>query len=252
MMTRRMALPFSLVLLAALTFGLPLTTPLFAWAFPQLDRPLYSADPFWYLVGQHFMLVAVSSAAAAGLGIGAAVIATRPAGREFRSLLATVAALGQSFPPVAVLALTVPVLGFGAAPALLALTLYGLLPILENSLAAFESVPAAALEAGRGCGMSGWQLWWQVELPLAAPLLLGGLRVSVTINTGTAALAATVGAKSLGLPLIIGLNSANPAYVLQGALLVAALALTLDQTLAHLTARAAPGRVSPAPEPGVD
>lgn len=249
-MIRRAALPLSLLLLAALTFGLPLTKPLFAWSFPQLDRPLYSADPLWLLVAQHLLLVAASSAAAAALGIGAALFATRPAGREFRSLLATLAAVGQSFPPVAVLALTVPVLGFGAAPALLALTLYGLLPIVETSLAAFESVPAAALEAGRGCGMSRWQLWWQVELPLAAPLILSGLRVSVTINTGTAALAATVGAKSLGLPLIVGLNSANPAYVIQGALLVAALALALDQSLARLAAWAAIGRASPAPERG--
>ncbi|WP_232302766.1 ABC transporter permease [Elstera litoralis] len=163
---------------------------------------------------------------------------TRPTGRAFRSLLATVAALGQVFPPVAVLAIAVPTMGFGAEPALLALTLYGLLPILENSLTAFDQVPEAVREAGRGSGMSGFQLWRAVELPLAAPLILTGLRLSVTVNVGTAALASTVGAKSLGLPLIIGLNSANTAYVLQGALLVGALALTLDLALARLVRRA--------------
>jgi osmoprotectant transport system permease protein len=86
--------------------------------------------------------------------------------------------------------------------------------------------------------MSGFQLWRAVELPLAAPLILTGVRLSVTVNVGTAALASTVGAKSLGLPLIIGLNSANTAYVLQGALLVGALALTLDLALARLVQRA--------------
>ena len=225
-------------LLAALVLGLPYSRPLFAALFPQIERPLYQADPFWLLLVQHLGLVAASSLAAALLGIGAAIFVTRPVGREFRSLLATLATLGQTFPPVAVLAIAVPAMGFGAEPALLALTLYGLLPILENSLTAFDQVPEAVREAGRGCGMSGFQLWRAVELPLAAPLILTGVRLSVTVNVGTAALASTVGAKSLGLPLIIGLNSANTAYVLQGALLVGALALTLDLALARLVQRA--------------
>ncbi len=225
-------------LLAALVLGLPYSRPLFAALFPQIERPLYQADPFWLLLVQHLGLVAASSLAAALLGIGAAIFVTRPVGREFRSLLATLATLGQTFPPVAVLAIAVPAMGFGAEPALLALTLYGLLPILENSLTAFDQVPEAVREAGRGSGMSGFQLWRAVELPLAAPLILTGVRLSVTVNVGTAALASTVGAKSLGLPLIIGLNSANTAYVLQGALLVGALALTLDLALARLVQRA--------------
>jgi len=145
--------------------------------------------------------------------------------------------MGQTFPPVAVLAVTVPALGFGTAPALIALTLYGLLPIVENTMTALDQVPFAVREAAAGSGMTAFQMLHSVELPLAAPVILAGVRTSVTINVGTAAIASTVGAKSLGLPIIIGLNSGNTAYVLQGAVLVATLAVALDLAAARLAQR---------------
>jgi osmoprotectant transport system permease protein len=149
-------------------------------------------------------------------------------------MVETLAGIGQAFPPVAVLAVAVPVLGFGALPALIALALYGLLPILENTVSGLGQVPQAIREAALSTGMSGVQILRNAELPAAAPVILAGVRTSVTINIGTAALASTVGAKSLGLPIIIGLNSENIAYVIQGALLVGALALTVDLAFSRL------------------
>lgn len=225
-------------LLAALllaTFGLPYARPLFAALFPKLDNPVYQQDGFPALLLGHLEIVAVSSAVAVLLGIAAGVFVTRPAGREFRGLLETVAAVGQAFPPVAVLALAVPALGFGAEPAVIALALYGLLPVVQNTVAGLEGAPVDALAAARGMGMSPAQVLWHVELPLAAPVILAGVRVSVVIGTGTAAIASTAGAKTLGLPIIVGLNGSNTAYVLQGALLVALLAVTLDQGFEALT-----------------
>lgn len=227
-----------LVLLAALllaTFGLPYARPLFAALFPQLDHPVYQQDGFPALLLGHLQIVAVSSAVAVLLGIAAGVFVTRPAGREFRGLVETIAAVGQAFPPVAVLALAVPAMGFGAQPAIIALALYGLLPVVQNTVAGLEGAPADALAAARGMGMSPAQVLWRVELPLAAPVILAGVRVSVVIGTGTAAIASTAGAKTLGLPIIVGLNGSNTAYVLQGALLVALLAVTLDQGFEALT-----------------
>jgi osmoprotectant transport system permease protein len=149
-------------------------------------------------------------------------------GAEFRGMVETVTAAGQSFPPVAVLAIAVPVIGFGAEPALIALTLYGLLPVVANTIAGLGAVPAAVREAARGIGMSDSEILRQVELPLAAPIILAGIRTSTIINVGTAAIASTVGARTLGSPIIIGLDAANIAYVLQGAILVGSLAIVLD------------------------
>ncbi|MCY0725607.1 ABC transporter permease subunit, partial [Klebsiella pneumoniae] len=88
---------------------------------------------------------------------GAGVIVTRPAGREFRPLVETIAAMGQTFPPVAVLAIAVPVMGFGWQPALIALALYGILPVLQGTLAGLSSISPGVLNIAEGMGMSGWQ-----------------------------------------------------------------------------------------------
>ncbi|WP_313590228.1 ABC transporter permease, partial [Pantoea septica] len=141
---------------------------------------------------------------------------------------------GQTVPPVAVLAIAVPVMGFGAWPAVVALLLYGLLPILQGTLAGLDSVPASSREIADGVGMSAWQRLWQVELALAAPVILAGVRTSVIVNIGTAAIASTVGAESLGSPVIIGLSGFNTAYVIQGALLVALLAIVSDRLFERL------------------
>ena len=226
-------LPWALAALMVLVLGLPFAKPLFAVWFPALDRPLYEQDSFVALLASHAAIVAFSSAVAAAIGIAAGVFVTRAAGREFRPLVETLVAIGQTVPPVAVLAIAVPVIGFGAVPALIALALYGLLPIVRACIAGIESVPHAALEAADGAGMTPVQRLWRVELPLALPVLLAGVRTSVIINIGTATIASTVGAKTLGSPIIVGLSGFNTAYVIQGALVVGLLAVVTDLLFAR-------------------
>ena len=185
----------------------------------------------------HLKIVGLSSAAAVVIGVAAGVFATRASGREFRPLIETLVSVGQTFPPVAVLAVAVPLIGFGEAPALIALALYGLLPVLQSTLAGIESVPEPAREAAEGLGLSPWQRLRSVELPLAAPVILAGVRTSVIINIGTAAIASTVGAKTLGLPIIVGLSGFNTAYVIQGAVLVGLLAVAVDLAFERLERR---------------
>jgi osmoprotectant transport system permease protein len=215
---------------------MPALKPVFAALFPELDRPLYTQDSFLALALSHLGLVAASSAIAAILGVAAAIFVTRPAGAEFRGLVEALVAMGQSFPPVAVLAIAVPAIGFGAEPALIALTLYGILPVLENTLAGLGAVPARVRDAARGIGMGEARILVAVELPLAAPVIVAGIRTSTIINVGTAAIASTVGARTLGSPIIIGLDAANIAYVLQGAILVGLLAILLDLAFDRLVA----------------
>ncbi len=227
----------ALAVFVALLGVLPYSGPLFASLFPDLDRPLYQQQSFASLVVAHLWLVVAAALTATTFGIGAGVFVTRPQGREFRRLVETLSAMGQTFPPVAVLALSVPVIGFGFWPAFIALALYGVLPISENTIAGLESVDPAAKEAAEGLGMTNRQRLLQIELPLAAPIILAGVRTSVTINIGTAAIASTVGAISLGSPIIIGLNGNNIAYVIQGAVLVSGLAIVVDMGFGVLSQR---------------
>lgn len=228
---------WGVVALALIVGFMPATRPVFAWVFPAVVPPVFSIASFGMLLLSHALLVAISSAAASLIGVGLGLLVTRPAGRDFRPLLDTVATIGQSFPPVAVLAVAVPAVGYGPAPTLIALMIYGLLPIIENTIAGIETVPAAARDAADGMGMTPRQRLWQVELPLAAPLILAGIRTSVIINIGTAAIGSTVGAVTLGTPIIDGLVSNKLPYVLQGAVVVALFAILTDLAFERLARR---------------
>ena len=230
-------LPWALLALVGLTLGMSSLKPLFAAGFPALDRPMYEQDSFLALMLSHIGLVAVSSLVSVLLGWAAGVFATRPAGRAFRPLIETIVAMGQTIPPVAVLAIAAPLIGFGETPALIALALYGLLPVVQQTLAGLGSVPEDVLDAATGLGMTPAQRLWQVEWPLAWPVTLSGVRTSVIINIGTAAVASTVGSRTLGSPIIVGLSGFNTACVLQGAVLVGLLAVVVDLGFERLIPR---------------
>ena len=231
----------ALLLLAVL--GLARLKPVFAALFPELERPMYEQESFSSLMLAHIKLVGASSSLAILAGLGAGIFATRSAGREFRPLIETLAASGQTFPPVAVLAVAVPLIGFGELPALIALALYGWLPVLQATLAGLGSVPQEVRESAEGLGMNSRQRLLRIELPLATPVILAGIRTSVIVNIGTAAIASTVGAKTLGLPIIVGLSGFNTAYVIQGAVLVGLLAVTADLAFEALAQRLSPWRL---------
>ncbi|HUC70548.1 MAG TPA: ABC transporter permease, partial [Stellaceae bacterium] len=185
----------------------------------------------------HLGLVATASLAAALVGIALAVFVTRPAGREFRTIVDALAAIGQTFPPVAVLAIAVPLIGFGARPTVIALFIYGLLPIIGNGVAGLEGVPQDVREAADGMGLSPLQRLIAVELPLAAPVILAGIRVSVTIAIGTATIGSTVGALTLGTPIFDGLVANKLPFVIEGAVLVALFAILTDMLFGRLDRR---------------
>ncbi|MCC5882839.1 MAG: ABC transporter permease [Halomonas sp.] len=225
------------ILLLSLAAGMSQLEWLFRLLEPELRQVIYRRGDFLALLGRHVLVVAIASLLAVILGVGAAVAVTREAGRDFLPLVAQLASIGQTFPPVAVLALAVPALGFGTLPIIVALLLYGLLPIVRNTLAGIGSIDPDVHEAARGMGMTPRQILRQVELPLAAPFILAGIRTSVTINIATAALGATVGASNLGDPIISGIVNGNTAYIVQGALLIGLLSLTVDSIFERLQRR---------------
>jgi len=201
----------------------PVFAPLNDYGAPAI----YDQGNLLELALSHLWTVLIAAAASTVVAVALGIFVTRPAGAQFLPLSRTLVNIGQTFPPVAVLAVAVPLVGFGQAPTLIALFAYGLLPIFENTIAGLESCPPPVLEAADGMGMSGWQRLRQVELPLALPLILEGVRLSLVINVGTATLGSTVAARGLGEVIIAGLLSNNTAFVLQGGLVTGLMAILL-------------------------
>jgi len=173
------------------------------------------------------------SAAALLLGVLVAVPLGLYLERKRRGAESAIRVLGllQTVPSLALLAFMIPVLGVGIAPAIVALWLYSLYPIVRNTYSGVRDADPRAVDAATALGMTPGQILTQVRLPLAAPIILAGIRTAAVITVGTATLAAFIGAGGLGEPIITGLQLANARMILSGAIPAAALALLVDGAL---------------------
>jgi osmoprotectant transport system permease protein len=206
---------------------------------------------------RHLGLVALALAAAALVAVPLGLALERAR----RAAAPTLGGLGvlQTIPSIALLAFMVPLLGVGTAPALVALWLYALYPIARGAYTGVRDADPAAIEAAEALGMTPTQRLLQVRLPLAAPVIMAGVRTAAVITVGAATLAAFIGAGGLGEPIVTGLALADTRMVLSGALPAAALALLVDGALAlverrvapaHLRRRARPAGAAPGPPRG--
>jgi osmoprotectant transport system permease protein len=212
----------------------PVWTAILGALFPEESRLLYERTSMLGLIAQHLSMVALASVFAVAFGLALGVFVTRPAGKDFYDVVADLANLAQTFPPIAVLTLAVPLLGLGFRPTVFALAVYGVLPVLQNTIAGISAVPGDVTESARAMGMRPDQVLWRAELPIAAPVIFAGVRVSVIVAVATATIGATINAGGLGGPIISGLANLDPAVTLQGGLLAAGLALILDGYLAAI------------------
>jgi osmoprotectant transport system permease protein len=210
------------------------------WLFPAVPVVVFPGATLADLVTQHVQIVLLSSALTIAVGIPLGIWVTRDSGHDFRELVSASADLAQTFPPIAVLALAVPLLGFGAVPAVVALSLYGLFPVVSSTIAGIDAVPRTVLDAARGMGVGRWRTLLNVELPLASRVIMGGVRTSMIINIGTATVAAACGAGGLGSPIISGINTQNSALLLEGAAAAGMLAVLADATLGRVEAFVTP------------
>lgn len=226
-----------LLVLFALFFSPVLMERFLSTLFPSLVEVLYPRATVLEMAGEHMLLVGVSSLFAITVGLLSGILVTRKWGLDFLPMIQDLSSLVQTFPPVAVLALIVPLVGFGFTPAVIALVFYSILPVLNNTIAGLNFIPLEILDASRGMGMSQRQVLFKIELPLAAPVILAGVRTSVIINVGTATLGSIVGAGGLGAPIVSGLVRNNNAFVFQGAFATAVLALILDKFFSYLENR---------------
>lgn len=202
-----------------------------AWAQGGGDPAERAALAFGELaqrILEHVQLSTVSTVLAVTAAVPAGIAATRPGLRRLASPLMFLANVGQSVPTVAVLALAFSVTGIGFRTAVIGLWAYSLLPVLRNTVAGLAGVDPDAVEAARGMGMSPAQVLVRVELPLARPVVLAGIRTAAVVNVGTAALATFVGAGGLGDLITVGLDNQRDRILYTGAALTAVLALAVD------------------------
>ncbi len=187
---------------------------------------------------EHVELVLVAIAVAAGIGLPAAIALTRRAGA--RRWAVGFANIAQTIPSLALFGFLVPVVGIGKTTAIVALCLYALLPIVRNTLTGILGVDRAVCESAVAMGMTERQILWQVELPLAMPSIVAGLRIATVTTIGTATIAAAIGGGGLGVFIFRGLAMFDKTTVLAGALPAAALALAADEGLEWIERRLSP------------
>src|SRR5215468_2634190 len=197
------------------------------------------------LTFEHLWIVGISTALAVAIGIPLGILITRkPA---LHNPVLVTANIIQTIPSLALFGFLLPAPWIGERAgrlAVLALTLYALLPMIRNTYAGIHAVDAAVVEAARGMGLTDWQLLYKVQLPLAASVILAGVRVAVVISVGLATIAAAIGAGGLGELIFRGLAMVNNSVILAGAVPAAIMALLADVLLGWLERRLAPPRAA--------
>lgn len=217
--------------LAFWVYATPAVKAVLQALFPEADTLIYERTPMPQLLAQHLELVAISAVLAIAVGVAAGLFVASPAGFPFRTVVDRIAAFGQAVPSVAIMAIAVPSLGYGSTPVLVALVLFSVVPVMTNVVAGIEGVPDDVVEAGRGMGMSRSQRLRQLEIPLALPVIMAGVKTMLVILVSAAALGAVVGAGGLGVAILSGIGSFNNAVVAHGAVPAILLALIVDRSL---------------------
>jgi osmoprotectant transport system permease protein len=185
--------------------------------------------PLAAMTARHLLLVAISLLAAIAVALPLGIVLTTMP-RRAEGVIRVVGAI-QTLPGIALLAFMIPLLGIGVVPALVALFLYSLYPILRNTFEGVRGTDAGAVDAGEALGMSARQVMLYVRLPLATPVIMAGIRTAAVIDVGTATLAAFIGAGGLGDPIVTGLALSDTRMILSGAVPAALLALAVDTGL---------------------
>ena len=196
-----------------------------------------------YLSWEHVWIVGVALLIATPIGVVLGIVITKH--EQFASRVLNGANILMTVPSIALFGLMLPVLaivnmGLGKVPAVIALVLYSQLPIIRNTYTAIKNVPPSLVDAGRGTGMGKWKLLRELEVPLATPVIIAGLRTAAVMNIGIAAIATYIGAGGLGVYIQQGIARVYPEMILSGAILVSLLAIIVDGGMALLERLATP------------
>jgi osmoprotectant transport system permease protein len=189
------------------------------------------ADQIILLAYQHLRMIVLAMPPAILLGIGIGILIYQQ--DRLSTIAIAVAGIIMTIPSIALFGMMIPTLaplgaGVGTVPAVIALILYSQLPIIRNTYVALKNVPQDTIKAGRGMGLSNWQILWKIEIPLAIPTILTGIRQAVVIGIGIAAVAAYIGGGGLGRWIFGGIRRTYPDMIVAGGLVVSLLAIGVD------------------------
>jgi len=192
-------------------------------------------DQILFLTWEHIFMVGLSLIIGTAIGVPLGILITKK--ENLAKNVINVANVIMTIPSIALFGLMMPILatvgqGLGKVPAIVALVLYSQLPILRNTYVAIKDVPPSIRDAGKGMGMSRWQLLKEVEIPVAAPVIVAGLRTAAVMNIGIGAIAAYIGAGGLGVYIQQGIDRLFPEMIISGAVLVSLLAILVDGLMA--------------------
>ncbi len=197
-------------------------------AVRQQRSALSWSDKLWPQTLQHLEIAAYSTLLVVVIAIPLGILLTRPAFRRVAPTLMTVANSGQAFPAYGLLVGGLFLLGNGTATVVYCLALFALLPVLRNTMVGLDGVDRNVIEAGRGMGMTRRLVLTRIELPLAVPVILAGVRTAMVLNIGMATLAFLIGGGALGITISSGLKLNQDPVLIVGAVMVAIVALTFD------------------------
>lgn len=194
----------------------------------ETERQTLDPATIWGYTLDHLKITVISAVIVLIIAIPLGIILTRPAFRKAAPVVRAIANFGQAAPAIGVIVLLAFWLGFGPGTAIVSLVIYAILPVLSNTIVGLQQVDERLVEAGRGIGMSQSAVLFKVELPLAVPVMLSGIRTALVLLVGTATLATFINGGGLGILITTGVNLNLNAVLIAGSLLVALLALTID------------------------
>ncbi len=195
-------------------------------------------EDIWIAFQEHIFLAGIAMIIAIAIAVPLGIVLTR--NKKIAEPIIGVTAIIQTVPSLALLGFMLPIFGIGKVPAVIALTLYALLPILRNTYTGILGVDPALVDAGKGMGMTSRQILFMVELPLTLPILMAGIRTATVLTIGVAALATFIGAGGLGDLITRGLNVMDKNLILAGAIPAAILAIVFDFGLRKLEDKVTP------------
>ncbi len=182
----------------------------------------------------HIFIFLVALTFSTVIGMAISIFVTREGREKIGRIILSVMGAAQSVPSLVIIALIFIFVGIGVKPAIIALVIYGLVPIVFNATSGILSVRPNIIEAGKGMGLTQNQLLWRVKIPIALPVIMGGIRSSSTIIIGSATVAAVIGGGGLGDFIFIGLKLQKPEMLITGAITVSLLAIIVDYIMAKI------------------
>lgn len=219
------------LLITPTIFFLLLIGVVYAWTTTEFDAStarILTGDRLVSQFRQHLFITFWSTVLVLIIAIPSGIALTRPALRRYAPPILAVASSGQAIPAYGLIILFLILMGQGARTAIVALTVFAILPVLRNTMVGLDQVDKATIEAARGMGLSKFQVLRSIELPLAVPVILAGVRTALIINVGMAALAFLIGGGGLGVTINSSLKLQRDVAVFIGGALVALLALAID------------------------